>query len=268
VDHLVLKLVLTPALIGAATLTGRRWGPAVGGWLVGFPFTSAPVALFLALGHGAAFAADAAVGTMSGAISQAAFCVTYGWLAPRWGWAGSVAVSTLAFALATVGLERVSLALVPTFVVVVAVLALALRLMPGRTAASPTPSVPPPAWDVPARMVVATVFVLLLTGLASTLGARLTGLLTPFPLYGATLAVFTHHFLGPTEGADVLRGLLVGLFAFATFFLVLAALLQPAGLGIAFAAAVALTVVVQAGALWVVRRRDGGGTRALTARSR
>ena len=47
-DTLVLKLVLTPTLIGTASLAGRRWGPAVSGWLVGFPFTSAPVALFLA----------------------------------------------------------------------------------------------------------------------------------------------------------------------------------------------------------------------------
>ena len=44
-DSFVLKLVLTPTLIGAASLAGRRWGPAVSGWLVGFPFTSAPIAL-------------------------------------------------------------------------------------------------------------------------------------------------------------------------------------------------------------------------------
>jgi len=32
---LLLKLVLTPALIAAASLAGRRWGHAVSGWLVG-----------------------------------------------------------------------------------------------------------------------------------------------------------------------------------------------------------------------------------------
>jgi hypothetical protein len=55
-DTLVLKLVLTPLLIGAASLAGRRWGPAIAGWLVGLPLTSAPVALFLALDLGIGFA--------------------------------------------------------------------------------------------------------------------------------------------------------------------------------------------------------------------
>jgi hypothetical protein len=69
VESLILKLVVTPALIGAASLAGRRWGAAVGGWLVGIPLTSAPIALFLALDHGAHFAASASVGMLLGTIS-------------------------------------------------------------------------------------------------------------------------------------------------------------------------------------------------------
>jgi hypothetical protein len=46
---LALKLVVTPALIAAATLVGRRFGPSISGWLVGLPFTSGPVSLFLTL---------------------------------------------------------------------------------------------------------------------------------------------------------------------------------------------------------------------------
>src|SRR5258708_2212756 len=38
-ETLVLKLVVTPVLIAAATLVGRRWGQAVGGGLVGLPPT-------------------------------------------------------------------------------------------------------------------------------------------------------------------------------------------------------------------------------------
>ena len=48
-EILVLKLVVTPLLIAAATLVARRWGPGVGGWLAGFPLTSAPVSVFFAL---------------------------------------------------------------------------------------------------------------------------------------------------------------------------------------------------------------------------
>jgi hypothetical protein len=253
-DSLALKLVLTPVLIGTASLAGRWWGPALSGWLVGLPLTSAPVAFFLALNHGVAFAAAVAVGTLSGAISQAAFSVTYGWLAFRWVWLPTVLVSSLAFVASTIVLQHLTLPLVPLFLIVVGVLSVTLRLMPERAEAATSVVVPLPCWDIPARMVVATVFVMLLTGIAPILGAQLTGLLAPFPLYAAILTVFTHRLQGPAPAALVLRGLLLGLFAFAGFFLMLAALLDRVGIVPAFAAAIAIALAIQAASLWVLRR--------------
>src|SRR2546422_11343874 len=69
------KLVLTPLLIAAVTLAGRRWGPAVGGWLAGLPLTSGPVSVFLALEQGPGFAARAAVGTLAGLGGGGCFCL-------------------------------------------------------------------------------------------------------------------------------------------------------------------------------------------------
>src|SRR5262245_46339754 len=164
-DTLLLKLVLTPALIGTASLAGRRFGPAVGGWLVGFPMTSAPVAFFLTLSHGPGFAAAAAAGSMAGAASQAAFCLAYGWLASRLGWPLALLGSILAFAASTAALVRlVALPPLALFAFVVAVLAAAFPLMPGRdssgeiapgagraagTAAGAAPA--PIGWDLLAR---------------------------------------------------------------------------------------------------------------------
>ena len=74
---LALKLVLTPAVMVGATLAGRRWGGAVSGWLIGLPLTSGPLVFVLALEHGRHFAARTAVGSLSGAIAEAAFCVGY-----------------------------------------------------------------------------------------------------------------------------------------------------------------------------------------------
>jgi len=65
----VLKLVLTPVLIATASLAGRRWGHVISGWLVGIPFTSGPITLFLFLEHGATFAANAALGSMVGVLA-------------------------------------------------------------------------------------------------------------------------------------------------------------------------------------------------------
>ncbi|PYM16614.1 MAG: hypothetical protein DMD81_11990 [Candidatus Rokuibacteriota bacterium] len=237
-ETFALKLLLTPALIGAASLAGRRWGPAVSGWLVGLPFTSAPIAFFLALNQGTSFAATAAAGTMGGTISQAAFCVIYAWLAARGGWLLAVAVGSVAFAISTVALDRLALSLLP--------------LSPDRRPITTAP----PRWDLPARMLVATAFVLVLTGVAPSLGARLTGLLAPFPLYAAVLAGFAHHAHGPSAATRVLSGVLLGLFAFVGFFFVLAVLIDRRGIVIAFAAAIVVALTLHAGSLWALRR-DG-----------
>ena len=59
----------------------------------------------------------------------------------------------------------------------------------------------------------------------------------------------------PGAAIRVLRGLLTGLFAFAAFLLTLALLLEPLGIGPAFAVAIAVTFVIQAAALWLQTRR-------------
>lgn len=252
-DGLALKLVLTPTLIGAVSVAGRRWGPGVSGWLVGFPLTSGPVAFFLALDHGLPFAAEAAVGSMTGAAAQAAFCVVYGRLARGRHWAIALLGGSLAFAAGAVLLPRLTVPLGPLLALVLAALVVSLRLIPADSAGVRRAA--PPPWDIPARLVVTTAIVLLLTGLAATIGSSLTGFLATYPLYGAVLAGFAHRLEGPGPAIGVLRGLLLGLFAFAGFFFVLALTLETAGIARAFAAAAAAALVLQGGALWVMRRR-------------
>src|SRR2546425_11728735 len=82
---LLLKVVVTPALITAATLAGRRWGDRLSGWLVGPPLTSGPVVFFLAIEQGSGFATRAALAVLLGTISQAAFALGYARTAVRTG---------------------------------------------------------------------------------------------------------------------------------------------------------------------------------------
>ena len=53
---------------------------------------------------------------------------------------------------------------------------------------------------------------------------------------------------------NVLRGLLLGLFAFASFFLILGTLLRPLGIGPTFVIAILVTLLIQGASLWVLRR--------------
>jgi hypothetical protein len=190
---------------------------------------------------------------MAGAASQAAFCVAYAWSARRAAWPVALTAGGIAFALATVALTPIAPPLSALAPAVFVALAVAVRAMP-RTSQEAGVGTPPPAWDLPARMVVATAFVIVLTASAGALGPRLTGLLAPFPLYAAVLTVFAHAFDGGDAAASVLRGLLMGLFAFAAFFLVLAAMLGTAGVAAAFAIAIAVALALQGASLWLLRR--------------
>src|SRR5262249_3635254 len=129
-DNLTLKLVVTPALIGTATLVGRRWGQAVGGWLVGLPLTTGPVAFFIALDHGERFAASAALGSLGGAAAEAAFALAYGRLATRSRWPLALLAGSAAFAAGAVVLERLTLGPWALVLVVVGALVVGIRLLP------------------------------------------------------------------------------------------------------------------------------------------
>lgn len=190
---------------------------------------------------------------MAGAVSQAAFCIAYAWIARRAAWPLALTAGCTAFALATAALTPIAPPLSALAPAVFIALSVAVRAMP-RTSTAAGVRTAPPVWDLPARMVVATAFVIVLTASAGALGPRLTGLLAPFPLYAAVLTVFAHAFDGGDAAANVLRGLLMGLFAFAAFFLVLAVMLSTAGIAAAFVTAIGVALALQGAALWLLHR--------------
>jgi F0F1-type ATP synthase assembly protein I len=212
------KLLMTPIFIGAVTLAGRRWGPAVSGLLMGLPLTSGPVSVFLALQFGPAFAARAAVGNLAGQASGCAFCLTYGLAARKWPWTVCVPVSLLVFLGCTALLDRFTWSLLSAGILLLAAIILAHRWLPRRPCAAVRSS--PPRWDLPARMLVATAFVLALTSCARFLGPQMSGLIAPFPVFGLVLAAFTHRRQGPAAVAGLLRGNVLGSLAVIAFFLV------------------------------------------------
>lgn len=253
---LLLKLIITPTVIGAASLAGRRWGAAVSGWLIGLPFTSAPVAFFLALSHGTAFATDVVTGTLAGGLSLVMFFVTYHFIAMRYRWPVALAGSLIALGAANFGLQYLRVSLPVLVVMVVAALAAALWIVPEPVETPVETAVQLPAWDIPARMVVATTFVLWITAAAEILGPRLSGLISTFPLIAGILMVFAHHQHGAQSARRVIRGLLAGLFGFVGFYTVLITTLQPAGIAVGFAAAIITALAIQGVTLLIMKRRN------------
>lgn len=252
---LALKLILAPLIIGSASLAGRRWGPAVSGWIVGMPLTSGPVVFFVALSHGVTFAESSALGVLSGGISLVLYALTYAWLATRFRWYVSIAGSILVFSLSTLYLQTVTVSL--WFIVPIVALAITAGL-----ALMPKGEVEPGEsklnqWDIPVRILIGTSFILLLTGIAPFIGSRMTGLLTTIPLYVTILSIFAHRDHGPAAAAHVLRGLLYGMFAFTGFFLVLSLLIERTSLGISFGLAALTALAVQGTSLLVLKKLHG-----------
>ena len=248
---LLLKLTLTPLLIGGSSLAARRWGPLIGGWIVSLPLTSAPVIFFLALDHGPQFAADASIGTLLGLGILGGWCLGYAALAGR-----GPFVAVVAAALTFLGLGIAVQPILGAPFLLLAALAfgaivVALRLLP--PGGSLRSEAPHPSWDLPARCLVGTAIVVGLTSIAPLLGPSLSGLLATYPVYVSVLSVFTQLREGAGGAFDVQRGLLKGLFGTISFYVVLHPMLPEFGIGPSFAAALAVTCTIQVVALRNVR---------------
>jgi hypothetical protein len=253
-----LKLVVTPLLIAGASLAGRRWGPSLGGWIVALPLVSGPVVFVLAVEQGAAFAAATARGSLVGAAGQGGFALGYAWAAAAVGWPAALAAGVAGFAASTAvlgGAARLPLALLVA--AMAGCVALARRAMPARRAERGVATHGP--WDIPLRMVTATLAVVALTRAAPSLGPQVSGVLAGFPIVTAVLAVFTHRAEGAVQANAALRGLLAGVFSFVAFYAVVAGTVERAGIAVAFAAAVGAAAVVQPLSAAVLKGELGRG---------
>jgi hypothetical protein len=225
---LVFKLIMTPFFIGSVSLAGRRWGPVVSGLLMGLPLTSGPISAFLAYEYGVAFSAQAAIGNLVGLSAVCVFCLVYSLCAFRLGWLPSALISIGAFLAAVFVSNFFSWGLLAAFLFLLGVIGVVSRLIKPYTL--PAVYTRQPAWDLPARMAVASLFVLLLTTFANHLGPQLSGLLSPFPVFGVVLAAFTHAQQGPKAASNLLRGVVVGSISYTLFFLVVGIFLPSLGM--------------------------------------
>ena len=218
---LLLKLLLVPVLIAGITLAGRRWGPAVAGWLSAFPVVSAPVLFFVALERGPGFAAQSATATLSAVLAILVFGIAYCRLAARGrGWPGCLLGSLLAYFAAVGGLDLWA----PSLALTALAVPLALVLAPGLYPEPPALAGPVRSahGELLLRMLAGALLVMAVTGFAARLGPRLTGLFAMFPVMATVLAVFSQRQAGAGFAVRLLRGMVYGYWAFAAFCLSLA----------------------------------------------
>jgi ABC-type nickel/cobalt efflux system permease component RcnA len=87
------------------------------------------------------------------------------------------------------------------------------------------------------------------------LGPRLSGLLAMFPVMSTVLVAFSHRQSGADFAVRLLRGMVYGYYAFASFCLVLALALPEFGIAAAFALALGVALPVHAVARTLMPRQ-------------
>ena len=242
---LLVKLTLAPLLVVGSSLVGRHWGATVAGLLVALPIVAGPVLLIVTLEQGTHFASRAASASLLGLAALAGFVVVFAHVARVQAWVPALAAGWAAFVTLALALSTISVAPAAAFVVALCAFALAAKLMPDERRARASRRGELPRWDLPARALATVALVVGLTGAAGGLGARLTGVLTPFPVAMSVLAAFVLAQRGAQVSDELLRGFLRGAAGFATFSLLVAVLVVPAGPGLAFALGLLAAVAVQ-----------------------
>jgi hypothetical protein len=253
---LAAKLLLAPTFVMAASLAARRFGAKVGGLLGGLPVVAGPILLVFALSHGRAFAAQAATATLLGIVSVCAFILVYARLAGRWRWLFSLLAGWLSFLAVGALFSAVSVSAGLALALACGALLATLRVLPQAETQSGE-AARPPRWDLPLRGLSALALVLAITAVAGSLGPKLSGLLTPFPVVATVLAVFTHVQHGERHLVRIMRGFSAGLFGYVLFCFVLAVSLRSAGVATSFLIALASALGAQALAMALHLRPRG-----------
>jgi hypothetical protein len=249
---LAFKLLISPFLIGSVTLAGRRWGSIVSGLLIGLPLTSAPISFILAHEFGLQFASLSAVGNLAGQLSNCFFCLAYSLVARKYNWFIASLTGISVFLVSTFVWNSISWQILPAFFVLLAVIVLVALLIP-RQALSRSAFVAP-RWDLPARIISATTFVLVLTTVADQLGAQLSGLISPFPVFSVVFAAFTQSQLGAKSASNLLRGVVLGSGSYAAFFLIVGAFLPRFGIPLTYLLASLTALIVSASTFLIARK--------------
>ena len=237
----LLRLALVPAAVWLASVAARRWGHAVSGYLGGMPMIGGPITLFLAIDLGPAFAAKFALFTLAGVGAQAAHLMAISHVGQRMPWFAALASGWAGFAVVAFVTTQLPMSLPLAATLAATGLFIASRWLPRVHGETPLPSIPP--MELRLRLVAAVALAGLILWSAPIFGPTVSGLLISLPLTGSIMPPFTLALYGPGALARLIRGFVVGLTGFSSFFLVFAATVVRWGTAPSFLSAVAAALL-------------------------
>lgn len=248
---LLLKLTVTPVLVGIMSLAVRYWGPVAASILMGLPWMTGPILFLIGLEKGNGWVATTAVGVQLGVVALAAYVWAYATVARRQGWVASLFAGTCAFLVVALAARNLDVGAEIATALAAASLLIAYMLIaipkdaraPGRL----------PWWDIPARMLATALLVLLISLTADIFGPTLSGIIATFPVIMTVIGTFTHAQWGGGATIALFRAILISLLSFVMFFYVVAKTVVDVGLITSYGLG-AVASVVASSAILVWRR--------------
>lgn len=249
---LLLKLTLVPAFLLTVSLAGKKWGPAIAGWLSALPVVAGPILYLLVLEHGPRFGSEAASLSIYAIAASEAFNVAYAWTCRSKGWVVSMLVALTVWFAVAVGLSTLPVSAPLGLVIALAAVLFSQAFLPRSHYAARGKALG--RGDILTRMLAGAALTVTVTSLSSATGPGWSGILAVFPLIGIVLSASSHRAAGPEFVIALLRGMVLGRLAFAAFCLVLVVWLPQGDANLVFAGAALMSLAVHGLSKKLVRR--------------
>lgn len=215
---ILIKLLLTPALMLVVSMVSRRWGNLAGGIACGLPLTSGPISVYLAVEQGTGFASYAAANSLTGINGVLACYLGYIFLSKYVNITLSCAIAILVFGAVNMLMLHAPIWL--DVVVSIVIIYIIIVITAGVGDQVSKSRIPP--FDLPARAIVATLLVLAVTASAGALGPQVVGIISPVPVIAWPLIIFGHVQDGRDGAIAAIRGAAGGAVSLIIFYLIVA----------------------------------------------
>ncbi|MCC7273239.1 MAG: hypothetical protein IT561_11275 [Alphaproteobacteria bacterium] len=263
---LLAKMILTGAVVVAASVIAERSGPLLGGVIISLPISSGPAVFFVALQSDDRFVAESVLYSLGMASAIAVFLLVYPRLAVRHGPLLSIAGALVAWGLVGIVVERIPFTLPGALLTTLTAFAIAIW------APRPAGLRPPPrpvgisGGELLSRALITGAIVAGVVTISAAIGPRATGVLMSFPAAFTSIAYIMQRRYGGGAAAATLLASTVGMLSFVCYLVALYLLAEPLGalpaLGAALCVAAAASTVIA-----LVGRRRAALSRSKEARS-
>jgi len=186
-----LKLFLAPLFVWITSILQGKYGTRLSGLFISLPLTTGPFLLIIGIQEGRSFAKTAAHGVLVGQLSLIIFCFIYALAAGKLGWQSSIGIATIAVWLSGYVFNLIKFSNLGIVLTLFFLWAISIGLFPKHE--KPQDKIVIPKWELPVRLVITVILILLLSETANILGSKVSGSLSTYPIIITVLGAFSHR---------------------------------------------------------------------------